>query len=131
MLAIFLPICYVIGLLVFLYLAGTLIRGKPKDSFDHSLKGNYFPVHREKLEYEELSEQYSPDDPNGSRVLHVALMKRAMETVRRVLRLREEKPPLQQMVRDGVIGENLWEKLLAAEADIESEIQEVRAFAKI
>ncbi len=85
----------------------------------------YFPIHREKLEYEELSEQYSPEDPNGNRVLQVALMRRAMETVKRVLRLREEKPPLQQMVREGVVGESLWEKLLAAEAEIELEIQEV------
>ena len=39
--------------------------------------------------------------------------------------MRDEKPPLQQMVRDGVIGESLWEKLIAAEVELEAEIQEV------
>jgi translocation protein SEC66 len=90
-----------------------------------SEEAGYFPVNKTKLEYEELSEQYSPDDMNGKRVLTVALMQRAMEGVTRVMRLREEKPPLQQMVRDGVIGESLWEKLLAAEAELELEIQAV------
>jgi translocation protein SEC66 len=85
----------------------------------------YFPINKPKLEYEELAEQYSPDDMNGKRVLTVALMQRAMEGITRVMRLREEKPPLQQMVRDGVIGESLWEKLLAAEAELELEIQAV------
>ena len=42
----------------------------------------YFPIHRQKLEYEELSEQFSPDDMNGKRVLTVALMQRAMESSR-------------------------------------------------
>ncbi|KAI8899648.1 Pre protein translocase subunit Sec66-domain-containing protein [Globomyces pollinis-pini] len=52
-------------------------------------------------------------------------MKRAMEGITRVIRIREEKPSLQQMVRDGVVGEALWDKLLATEADIETEMQDI------
>ena len=52
-------------------------------------------------------------------------MKSAMETVRRVLRLREEKAPMKQMVREGVVGESLWERLLAAEQELEVEVQAV------
>lgn len=82
-------------------------------------------MHKAKLQYEELSEQYSPDEISGARVLQIALMKSAMETVRRVLRLRDEKAPLQQMVREGVVGESLWERLLAAEQELEVEVQAV------
>ena len=44
-----------------------------------ALESGYFPFNRSKLEYEELSEQYYVDDPNGKQILTVALMKRAME----------------------------------------------------
>jgi hypothetical protein len=122
MLTIFLPILYVAGLLVVLTTVVKAIKGKSQVAL---LESSYFPLHREKLEYEELSEQYSPDDMNGKKVLAVALMKRAMESVSRVLRLREEKPPLKQMVRDGVIGEELWDKLVVAEQEIEHEMSDV------
>lgn len=116
------PVIYCIGLIGFLYFVGKALRTK---SVVMAGDSGYFPIHRLKLEYEELSEQFSPTDESGSRVLQVALMKRAMEGVRRVLRLREEKAPLQQMVRDGVIGESLWEKLLVAEEEIELEMRDV------
>jgi hypothetical protein len=85
----------------------------------------YFPPHIQKIEYQELSEQYFPDEANGRQVLVTALVDRAKESVRRVFRLREEKPPLQQMVREGVIGETLLDKLVEAEAEMEAEMQDV------
>jgi translocation protein SEC66 len=88
----------------------------------------YFPINKAKMEYEELSEQYYFDDPSGNRVLQVGLMKRAMESIRRIMRLQQEKPTLQQMVREGVIGESLWEKLLAAESELEQEMKDVMQF---
>ncbi len=62
---------------------------------------------------------------NGKRVLTIALMHRAVEGVTRAMRLREEKPPLQQMVREGIVGESLWDKLVEAEAALEEEFQDV------
>lgn len=43
------------------------------------LESGYFPFNRSKYEYEELSEQFYIDDPNGVKILTIALMKRAME----------------------------------------------------
>ncbi|KAJ3262615.1 translocation protein S66 [Boothiomyces macroporosus] len=88
-------------------------------------QAGYFPLNRAKFEYEELAEQYSPDDSTGKKVLVAALLKRAVEAVTRVLRIRDEKPPLQGMVKEGIVNEGLWEKLLAAEAEIELEMQEL------
>ncbi|KAJ3313825.1 translocation protein S66 [Boothiomyces sp. JEL0838] len=89
------------------------------------IEAGYFPLNRAKFEYEELAEQYSPDDSTGKKVLVAALLKRAVEAVTRVLRIRDEKPPLQGMVKEGIVNEGLWEKLLAAEAEIELEMQEL------
>ncbi|KAI8919591.1 Pre protein translocase subunit Sec66-domain-containing protein, partial [Entophlyctis helioformis] len=63
--------------------------------------------------------------------LVAALMKRALEDVRRVLKIREEKAPLQQMVRDGVVGEDLWDKMIRAEQELEAELQQVMEEADI
>lgn len=52
-------------------------------------------------------------------------MKRAVEDVGRVLKIREEKPPLQQMVREGIIGEDLWNKIIKAEQEVEIELNQV------
>ncbi|KAJ3356336.1 translocation protein S66 [Kappamyces sp. JEL0680] len=111
-----LPFAYLGGLGIILYFAGKTIKGRETASVQ---------------EYEELSEQYYVDDPSGCRILQVALMKRAMECVKRVMRLQQEKPPLQQMVREGVIGESLWEKLLAAEIGLEQEMKDLMEEANI
>ena len=131
--SVFLPIFYVGGLLGILYAVGRFIRSKNQPSifgtyFLMTDNTGYFPINRPKLEYEELSEQYSPEDINGKRVLTVALVKRGMEAVVRAMRLQQEKPPLQQMVRDGSIGESLWENLVMAEAEIEEELKDVLIF---
>ncbi|KAJ1341600.1 hypothetical protein BSLG_003827 [Batrachochytrium salamandrivorans] len=76
-------------------------------------------------EYEELAEQFSPDTENGKLVLTAALAKRAVEDVRRVLKIREEKPPLEQMVREGIVGEDLFDKIVRDERELEAELQQV------
>ena len=52
-------------------------------------------------------------------------MRRAVEDVKRVLKIREEKEPLQQMVQQGIIGEDLLSNLLIVEKELDIEIQEV------
>ncbi|KAJ3272113.1 translocation protein S66 [Terramyces sp. JEL0728] len=117
-LAILFPVFYVGGLFGLLFFVGRIIKSKSK-------KVGYFPLNKAKFEYEELAEQYSPDDSTGKKVLVAALLKRAVEAVTRVFRIRDEKPPLQGMVKEGIVNEGLWEKLLAAEAEIELEMQEL------
>ncbi len=86
---------------------------------------HYFPVHQTKIRYLELSEQYSPEDGFGHKILTTALVKRAMTDVQRIWQLREEKAPLQQLVSKGAIGQEVWDNLCKAEADLELEIQQV------
>lgn len=52
-------------------------------------------------------------------------MNRAMESVRRVLRLQQEKPPLQQMIREGIISEKMLDDINDGEAELETELKDV------
>ncbi len=86
---------------------------------------SYFGKHETKEIYLELMEQYSPEDPIGKKVLTSALMKRAITDVDRIFRLREEKPSLSNLIKQGAVGEDLWERMLDAERDLDLEVQEV------
>jgi translocation protein SEC66 len=48
-----------------------------------------------------------------------------MADVQRVLRIREDKPALQNLLQKGSIGDDLWNSLLSAEKELEAEIVEV------
>jgi len=52
-----------------------------------------------------------------------------MADVHRVLRIREDKPALQNLLQKGSIGDDLWNSLLNAEKELEAEIMEVVAEA--
>ena len=74
----------------------------------------------------ELSEQYSPSDPNGLKILCNALMKRVMTDVERIWKIRQEKPTLQQLVSKGVINHDIFQNLLKAELETEDELRDVK-----
>jgi translocation protein SEC66 len=52
-----------------------------------------------------------------------------MTDVSRVLKLREDKPALQNLLQKGSVGDDLWNSLLQAEKELETEIMEVVAEA--
>jgi len=52
-----------------------------------------------------------------------------MTDVVRVVRLREDKPALQNLLQKGSIGDDLWNSLLQAEKELEAEVMEVVAEA--
>jgi translocation protein SEC66 len=70
------------------------------------------------------------DPPASEALLKAALIRRAVADVRRVVRLREDKPALQSLLQKGSIGEDLWNSLLAAEKELEAEIVDVVAEAE-
>ncbi|KAI8820149.1 uncharacterized protein EV422DRAFT_80679 [Fimicolochytrium jonesii] len=72
---------------------------------------------------------FSPEDPNGMKILMAGLIKRAVIDVQRAFQIREEKPPLQQLVNKGTVGEDLLDKLVHAEQELDAEINEVRTRA--
>ncbi|KAJ2913744.1 hypothetical protein MD484_g6675, partial [Candolleomyces efflorescens] len=83
----------------------------------------YFPSHPERNAYITLLQQTDP--PASDSLLKSALVRRAMADVQRVLRIREDKPALQNLLQKGSIGDELWNSLLAAEKELEVEIMEV------
>lgn len=52
-----------------------------------------------------------------------------MTDVSRVVKIREDKPALQNLLQKGSIGDDLWNSLLQAEKELEAEIMEVVAEA--
>ncbi|KAJ3026378.1 UNVERIFIED_CONTAM: translocation protein S66 [Siphonaria sp. JEL0065] len=93
----------------------------------------YFPDHMPKRQYQELAEMYSPKDAQGwgNKILMQALIRRAIVDVQRILQIREEKPQLQNLVRSGVVGEDMLENITLAEKEIELECQDVVAEAEL
>ncbi|KAL4076993.1 Sec62/63 complex, subunit Sec66 [Scleroderma yunnanense] len=87
----------------------------------------YFPSHPERDVYVSLLQQTDP--PAHEALLKAALLRRAMTDVSRVVKLREDKPALQNLLQKGSIGDDLWNSLLQAEKELEAEIMEVVAEA--
>jgi translocation protein SEC66 len=52
-------------------------------------------------------------------------MKRAVQDVRRIIKVREEKAPLAALVRSGCVGEELLANIEAAEEELNGECDEV------
>lgn len=65
------------------------------------------------------------DPPAHDSLLRAALIRRAMADVQRIVRLREDKPAAQALLQKGVIGDDLWQSILAAEKEVEAEVLEV------
>jgi translocation protein SEC66 len=48
-----------------------------------------------------------------------------MGDVYRVMRIREDKPAIQNLLQKGLVGDDLWNSILAAEKELEAEILDV------
>ncbi|KAJ7285910.1 Sec62/63 complex, subunit Sec66 [Mycena rebaudengoi] len=64
---------------------------------------SYFPSHAERNAYVTLLQKTDP--PASDALLKSALVRRAMTDVVRVLRLREDKPALQNLLQKGSVGD--------------------------
>lgn len=58
-------------------------------------------------------------------LLKAALLQRAVEDVRRIWRLREDKPALSALLQKGSVGDEVWNRFISAEKEIEAEVVEV------
>ncbi|KPI35617.1 Translocation protein sec66 [Cyphellophora attinorum] len=96
----------------------------------------YFPSHTARDAY--LSLLHLPDTVHGSdkpvkvpdSVLKAALLNRAVTDVQRILHLRTRKPALSTLLQRGVVGDEIYQRLLRAEQEMEAEVQDVIAEAK-
>ncbi|KAI0256773.1 Pre protein translocase subunit Sec66-domain-containing protein [Lactifluus subvellereus] len=87
----------------------------------------YFPRHHERDTYVTLLQRTDP--PASDALLKAALVRRAVADVQRILRLRDDKQALQNLLQKGSVGDDLWNSFLAAEKELEAEIVEVHAEA--
>ena len=62
-------------------------------------------------------------------VLRAALLARACTDIERIIEIRTRKPALNQLLQRGVVGDEIWQRLLRAEQELEAEIKDVVAEA--
>ncbi|KAI0065431.1 hypothetical protein BV25DRAFT_1913484 [Artomyces pyxidatus] len=123
MASVLVPVLYVVIVFGGLFLFGRLYRKRlASKEFEP-----YFPRHHERDVYVSLLQRSDPPAPDY--LLKAALVRRAIADVNRILRIREDKPALQNLLQKGSIGDDLWNSLLAAEKELEAEIMEVHAEA--
>ncbi|RCH94123.1 translocation protein S66, partial [Rhizopus stolonifer] len=82
----------------------------------------WFPINTQKEEYITL---LNCDPAVPEHHLRAALLRRAMEAVRRLVQVQQEKPALQQLMKTGSIGDDLWREFNVAEQEITAELQEI------
>ena len=92
----------------------------------------WFPAHLQRDIYFSLlhlepstPEKKSPAIPES--VLKAALLRRATEDIRRVLTLRSQKQALSMLLQRGSVGDDLWQRFLHAEKEMEEEVKDVVA----
>ncbi|KAL1746347.1 Pre protein translocase subunit Sec66-domain-containing protein [Schizophyllum fasciatum] len=83
----------------------------------------YFPPHKERNVYMSLVRMTDPPAPDA--LLKAALVRRAVQDVQRVVRIREDKPALTVLLQKGSIGDDLWSSFQAVEKEMEVELAEV------
>ncbi len=115
---IFAPVLYLAGL-TGLFLLFTRLRRKP-DAITP-----YFAPHVPKSEHDELAELFGLSNQRHRRILEIALMRRAIEDIKRAVRIQEEKPSVQNMVSQGIVGEGLLVRIRQAEAELNVEMVQV------
>ena len=88
----------------------------------------WFPAHPERDIY--LTLLHLEDPPAPLSVLKAALLNRAQEDIRRIYILRQAKPAASSLLVKGSLGEATFKALIAAEQELNDEIQDVIAEAR-
>jgi len=97
-----------------------------------TLDKEWFPAIPEEEQYFALVEQYGDEEanPQYTKILTSALVKRAMATITRMWDIQKEKPSLNQLVREGVVGENQLQQLTLAEEETEAKLEDIQQEAE-
>lgn len=129
-----LPILYLTILIGSLYTFSTLYR---KRQVNKAAKlESWFPPHQARdvyLSLLHLDPSEASEGADGEKklskvpdsVLKAALMRRALEDIQRIMQLRTSKPALQNLLQRGSVGDELWQRLLRAEKEMEEEVKDV------
>ncbi|KAF8978453.1 translocation protein S66 [Entomortierella lignicola] len=87
----------------------------------------WFPENKVRQQYFDLLQQTEPEPTEAQ--LKSALLRRAIEGVERVFSMREDKQILSNLVKQGVLGDDIWMQFTVAEKEIEEEILAIIAEA--
>ena len=58
-------------------------------------------------------------------MLKAALLRRATEDVQRIIATRNARPALQNLLQRGSVGDELWQRFLRAEKEMDEEVKDV------
>lgn len=90
----------------------------------------WFPPHLQRDIYLSLlhlepepGKENPPTVPDG--VLKAALLQRAVEDIKRILEIRSAKQALSNLLQRGSVGDDLWQRFLRAEKEVEAELRDV------
>jgi hypothetical protein len=91
----------------------------------------YFPPHTQRNVY--LSLLHLSDDAGANEkapkvpdsILRAALLARAQEDITRIIEIRTRKQALSTLLQRGVVGDEIWQRLLRAEQELELEVKDV------
>ena len=129
-----LPVLYLTILIGSLYTFSTLYRKRQTNKA--AKLEPWFPPHKQRDIYLSLL-HLDPAEASGSgdgekklsevpkSILKAALLQRALEDIRRIMQLRTAKPALQTLLQRGSVGEELWQRFLRAEKEMEEELKDV------
>ncbi|ORZ16082.1 Sec62/63 complex, subunit Sec66 [Lobosporangium transversale] len=84
----------------------------------------WFPENEARAHYMALLQQTEPQEATDAQ-LKAALLRRAMEAVNRVLSMREDKPVLTSLSKQGILGDDIWNEFSLAEKELEQEIMAI------
>ncbi|KAI4803490.1 hypothetical protein E4T44_11457 [Aureobasidium sp. EXF-8845] len=97
----------------------------------------WFPPHLQRNIYLSLL-HIDPQDPSSTpegsekslnqipdSIIRAALLRRAVEDIHRIIQIRNAKPALQTLLQRGSVGDELWQRFLRAEQEIEEEVKDV------
>ncbi|KAL4902522.1 hypothetical protein BDW74DRAFT_157963 [Aspergillus multicolor] len=91
----------------------------------------WFPAHLQRDIYFSLLHLDPPASSTEKKVavpesvLKAALLRRAQEDIRRVMALRSQKQALSVLLQRGSVGDDLWQRFLRAEKEMEDEVRDV------
>ncbi|OTB08874.1 hypothetical protein M426DRAFT_316900 [Hypoxylon sp. CI-4A] len=123
-----LPFAYITVLGGSLYTFSTIYR--KRKAFENANLEPWFPPHLQRNIYltllhmePEPGQEKAPKMPDS--VIRAALLRRAVEDIRRIIQIRTSKQALNTLLQRGSVGDDLNQRFVRAEKEIEEELRDV------
>ncbi|KAI1434591.1 Sec62/63 complex, subunit Sec66 [Xylaria sp. CBS 124048] len=123
-----LPFAYITVLGGSLYTFSTIYR--KRKALESANLEPWFPPHLQRNVYlsllhmePEAENEKAPKIPDS--IIRAALLRRAVEDIRRIVQIRTSKQALNTLLQRGSVGEDLNQRFLGAEKEIEEELRDV------